>query len=445
MSSITRILPTSQSGTPVEPSDRRLQGIWLLVARVGSGVIVAFALTVFVASLPVAFSQLHLVCTQSSCPSGQLTTAREHSLHHLGMSIGAYATFAIVFTILTSLVWFGVATVIFWRRSDNLVTLLVAVQLVTQGASGAASSPVPWERPLASLSVLNVVLLCLFLAVFPNGRFVPRWIGWILIPASVAAGVPLFTTTLAALPGYVAGIENTLGIGLILLIAAQLYRYRFVSTSVQRQQTKWVIAGIGVSVLMQIGLLIPTALVPSLSAPDALYPLLAGVVSGLALTLGPIAFMFAVLRYRLYDIDLIINRTLVYGSLTAILAAIYVVAIVGSQALARGIVHQESSVAIVVATLAAAALFQPLRSRIQASVDRRFYRHKYDAQKTLTAFTASLRQEVDLDTLKESVLSVVQETMQPDQLSLWLRPMTRAMTSSFTGMGRQGQTASKET
>ena len=286
------------------------------------------------------------------------------------------------------------------------------------------------------LNVLNIVLLYMFLAIFPSGRFVPRWMGWVLIPASLAECVLLLPAT-PAVREHVpfAALENVL-IVLLMLIAAQIYRYRSVSTSIQRQQTKWVIAGIGARILVLIGLLVPVAFVPSLSAPDALYPLLAGMVTSLALTLGPIAFMFAVLRYRLYDIDLIINRTLVYGSLTGILAAIYVGGIVGLQALARNVVHQDSPVAIVVTTLAVAALFQPLRSRIQSSVDRRFYRRKYDAEKMLAAFSASLRQEVDLQTLRDSVLGVVQETMQPEHVSLWIRPATRAMTVHVQWNGR---------
>ena len=135
----------------------------------------------------------------------------------------------------------------------------------------------------------------------------------------------------------------------------------------------------------------------------------------------PISFGFAILRSRLWDIDIIINRTLVYGSLTALLALLYFGLIFVLQSLFQGVFHQNNAVAIVVSTLVIAALFQPLRHRIQAIIDRRFYRRKYDAAKTLEAFSATLRNEVDLSQLREHLLTVVQDTMQPSHMSLWLR------------------------
>jgi hypothetical protein len=137
-----------------------------------------------------------------------------------------------------------------------------------------------------------------------------------------------------------------------------------------------------------------------------------------------VAIGFAVLKYRLYDIDVIINRTLVYGLLTAMLVAIYFGGVATTQAIFRALTGQEQQpqLAVVVSTLVIAALFNPLRGRVQGFIDRRFYRSKYDARKTLEAFSSKLRDETDLDALKDDLLGVVSDTMQPAHVSLWLRP-----------------------
>jgi hypothetical protein len=143
-----------------------------------------------------------------------------------------------------------------------------------------------------------------------------------------------------------------------------------------------------------------------------------------ALLVLPVFTYIAILKYRLYDIDVVINRTLVYGSLTAVLALVYFGGVATTQAVFRSFTGQEQQpqLAIVVSTLVIAALFNPLRRRIQSFIDRRFYRSKYDARKTLEAFSAKLRDETDLDALSDDLVEVVRETMQPSHVSLWLRP-----------------------
>jgi len=135
-----------------------------------------------------------------------------------------------------------------------------------------------------------------------------------------------------------------------------------------------------------------------------------------------VAIGFAILKYRLYDIDIIINRALVYGSLTAMLAVVYVGSVVGLQATLRALTGQESTLAVVASTLVIAALFNPLRRRVQGFVDRRFYRRKYDARKILEAFNARMRDETDLDALSKDLVGVANRTMQPRHASVWLRP-----------------------
>jgi hypothetical protein len=144
-----------------------------------------------------------------------------------------------------------------------------------------------------------------------------------------------------------------------------------------------------------------------------------------SITVLYVAVGIAILRYRLYDIDIIVNRTLVYGSLTVMLVLVYVGCVVGLQYILRALTGQESHLAVVASTLTIAALFNPLRRRVQAVVDRLFYRRKYDAAKTLEEFSAKLRNETDMDALNSELLSTVRETVQPEHASLWLREPER--------------------
>ncbi len=212
-------------------------------------------------------------------------------------------------------------------------------------------------------------------------------------------------------------------------MAAQVYRYVRVATPAQRQQVKWVAAALALWPLSDLGLrgVVLPALFP-VAAEPGLGRVVYGMVTiplfgSLAFMLVPAAFAVAILRHRLYDIDVVIRRTLIYGALTAALAAVYFGGIVILQRAVGWLTgQQESPVAIVASTLAIAALFQPLRRRIQGFIDRRFYRRKYDAAQTLAAFSATLRDETDLERIRADLLAVVEETMQPAHVSLWLRP-----------------------
>jgi hypothetical protein len=200
---------------------------------------------------------------------------------------------------------------------------------------------------------------------------------------------------------------------IILSALSLIVRYHRAS-GVERQQLKW----FALAAALLGGLIVADQLELDRLLGAALWNLLAVVAFvGLYVAVG-----IAILRYRLYDIDVVINRTLVYGSLTAMLVAIYFVAIVVLQRIFVGLTGQESTLAVVVSTLVIAALFNPLRRRIQSFIDRRFYRRKYDARKTLESFSAKLRDETDLEALNDDLVGVVAETMQPAHASLWLRP-----------------------
>jgi hypothetical protein len=307
----------------------------------------------------------------------------------------------------------------------------VAAEYATYGLPGAQA--MSWL--LSWLSVPGVMLLLCFVPLyFPNGRLVSqrwRWIVRLALFFSVTGAV------LSALsPGEIQneGIVNPLGIEalqpivdllepvvlalyFILLFASAaslVVRFRR-SGSVERQQIKWLaLAALAIPVWFLTNAPIEAASRTLFVVMDAL------IFSALI----PVAAGVAVLRYRLYDIDVVINRTLVYASLTALLAVVYLGGVATTQAIFRTLTGQaeQPQLAVVVSTLAIAALFNPLRRRIQSFIDRRFYRKKYDAAKTLEAFSAKLRDETDLDALNAELVGVVRETMQPAHVSLWLRP-----------------------
>jgi hypothetical protein len=200
------------------------------------------------------------------------------------------------------------------------------------------------------------------------------------------------------------------------------------STPVQRQQIKWVVFAttivIGDVSAANLLLNILPSYFPALTFPIQIQQIVRAITIYLLPVLIPLSIGIALLRYRLWDIDLIINRTLVYGALTGALASVYFLLIIILQFLVRSLTGEvaQSPLAIIASTLAIWVLFQPLRHRIQSIVDRRFYRRKYNAARSLAAFSATLRNEVDLNELSEQLVSVVHETMQPTCVTLWLRP-----------------------
>ena len=210
-------------------------------------------------------------------------------------------------------------------------------------------------------------------------------------------------------------------------VISLVMRYRR-SRGEERQQIKWIAFAASFVGLLYLIAMVCAFIFPSAAWFQAGSPLwldLLGYAALISFTLVPIAVGFAVLRYRLYEIDIIINRTLVYGSLTISLALVYVGLVVSLQYVFRALTGADSQLVIVASTLVIAALFNPLRRRIQSFIDRRFYRSKYDARKTLEEFATRLRDETDLDSLSEDLVGVVRETVRPAQVSLWLRPSGR--------------------
>jgi hypothetical protein len=270
-------------------------------------------------------------------------------------------------------------------------------------------------RPLAWLSGVVIASGSLGLMLSPGPLDMPRGIR---NPFGLEAAPWVAVAAYAILP--------LLPLCMLASALSLVMRYRRSRGDV-RQQIKWIAFAASLVALTYLIAIVALFIHPSeiwLAAGLPLWLDLIEYAALLSITSVPITIGFAVLKYRLYDIDLIINRTLVYGSLTAILAGVYFGGVTATQALFRDLAGQQElpQLVVVVSTLLIAALFTPLRRRIQSFIDRRFYRAKYDARKILEAFSVRLREETDLEALNEDLVEVVRETMQPAHVSLWLRP-----------------------
>jgi hypothetical protein len=352
----------------------------------------------------------------------------------------------------TPVVFAIVAALIVSRQPRNtigwLLTLVVGAFLVGEPlenyidhvAPSSSTSTVPlliaiWFSNWGWLLLLFPLLLILLL--FPNGQ--PPTARWRWVSVASIAWATLFVLMVTfsqqlTTPNLV--FDNPIGVlgegtvellagvwiaGLLVLLAvcalALFIRYRRANDT-EREQIKWLLYACAVFLVVYVG-----GTVSRVAGSNGLGGYIWGIFFGLSLMALPAAIGIAVLRYRLYEIDVVINRTLVYGSLTGALVMVYFGSVTATQAIFRILTgqHEQPQLAIVVSTLLIAALFNPSRRRIQSFIDRRFYRRKYDARKTLDAFSTGLRDETDLDALSDYLVGVVKETMQPAHVSLWLR------------------------
>jgi hypothetical protein len=353
---------------------------------------------------------------------------------------------------LTAISYAPVGALIASRHPENLVGWLLclyglvisishfAAQYATYALLAQPDSLPAGEAMVWILSwVLPIIngLTVFYILLFPTGRLPSRrwrWLGWLTV-AFVVVGVILAAFSSGALLGILGPIQNPLGIEgfsniyykavlfiMTPLLTAAAALAVFIrlrrAIGVERQQIKWfAYAAVAYESAAILAYIIPRVIDTPLWFERVGFALNIAFIPAI-----PIAIGIAILRYRLYDIDILINRTLVYGSLTAMLVALYFVGIVVLQRFFVLLTGQQSTLAVVASTLLIAALFSPMRRRIQSFIDRGFYRRKYDAARTLEVFSAKLRDETDLDALSDDLVGVVRETMQPAHVSLWLRP-----------------------
>jgi hypothetical protein len=401
----------------------QLRGRWLLAARTGWVAAATFILGLVTAGFAVGLDRPEFIHPQSA----QAALAQAGVPGQVTVVVGLIVPMA---------VFAATGLVIFWRRSDDWAAMLVALTLVT-GAGYSMRAVSALERAVPALQLparfvwlLTTFLYLILLFIFPDGRFVPRWTG--LLGAAAVLAAVLFSADLArvfvGLPDVPPGVAQARYALAVLVwsgfwgagIYAQASRYRHVSGPVQRQQTKWVALSLGlIFSVLALGFVIPSLFIDTAN-PWFAWAALATIP---VILLFPVSVAVAILRHHLYDIDRLLSRTLTYGLLTVVLGIAYAGAVVvlGQVLNPRG---GDSSLAVAASTLLVAGLFQPLRGRIQDSVDQRFNRRRYDAANTIDDFSNRLREQVDLDTLSAELLAVVDQTMQPTKASLWLRSRT---------------------
>jgi hypothetical protein len=398
--------------------------VLIRVLHAGWPVVMAVALALSIIAIPAARAQLRVPCP-AACTSSRATPQIASAIVDAGYSMDTYAAYIIALCLLvlaTNLIVGGL-----------LYRVRVRSPLALTGAYGLALFPYASTPlagflrddgllgpPVVGLQVVGAAAVMWFFFTFPDGRFVPRWTRWVLF-FYLAITIP---RRLGLFPGLFAGIEGVaFGLTFLVLLGSWAYRYRSSVNVTHRRQMRWAIFGFiasfaGFLLALSFGGLSVSGVLTVEVAPVALLASF-GVVY-LSLASIPVWLAIAILRHRLYDIDLLIKRTVVYGATSAAIAITFFLGLVGLQPVLRP-VTSGSEWAIAASTLVAFALFQPIRRRIQGAVDRRFDRSRYDAARTLDAFADDLRDEVDLDALRSELLGAVSRTMSPAHASLWLR------------------------
>jgi hypothetical protein len=336
-----------------------------------------------------------------------------------GLSLSVYAGYLTALASLPTLCALVINAIMLWRRAVQRTSRVLAILLAwmsLQVISMDTIYPGPgWlVQVITAAQTLSVIL---FLLVFPDGRFVPRWsfLMPVLITGLVLAESVLSAAGLRTMSDLLIGAMVWIAF-LLVAIGGQIYRYVRVSGPVQRQQSKAFLFALAawVSLTLPIVLAAPP--------PGSWLALLGRTTNYLGVTAIVLAIAYAVLRYRLWDVDVLIRRTLVYTALTVLLALTYFGIVLTLESIVQPLTgRSQSALVTVISTLIIAALFGPLRARVQAAIDRRFFRRRYSAARTLAAFGQQARDETDLQRLSEHLLRAVDDTMQPAHVSLWLK------------------------
>ncbi len=410
---------------------------WLPLARAVWWVLTGYTTLTFLVGLALTFAQLRTICDPPACLPVHgmvLTSEQALALRGTGVSLDLYALLVAGQDLALAGLCVACGLLIYLRRPDERIAFLASLALIVTGTHlvpGTASALypyLPWLLHVGTFTYLwGNALFPTLLFLLPDGRLVPPWSRWfyLLFVATLFYGVLTSTPEVEQSPNSVISVVSS---SVVLVCAAigvygQVHRYRRSASVLVRKQILWLALGLlGAVVLIAVFAVAQTFTPAATSSPLTYWPItIVGFRLGFACI--PLAITIAILRYHLWNIDVIIRRTLIYATLTALLALVYLGLVVALQTLVGGLTGQSrSELVTVLSTLAIAALFVPLRRRVQNFIDRRFYRSKYNAAQVLAAFGASLRDETDLARLSHRLETVVDHTMQPASTSLWLRP-----------------------
>ena len=424
---------------PENSLSRILRGQWLMLARAAWLIVGALAIGLFFAAIPAEFRQLQLGCPTAACASiGGVAPVELSVLVNLGLSPEFFAAYGIALELILGLVFIVVAILIFWQKSSDRQALFVSFALLLFGTatqtfalSALVAAHPAWGLIVDSLHFLGSASFSLFLFIFPDGRFVPRWTRWVAL-VWIAWLFPRYW--FPDWPPSGSGIWLAwfnLVVWLVALgtvVYTQVYRYRRVSNRVQRQQSKWVVFGIalGLAVFLTVNITV-SAIVPVPTSAGELTTLMVGAaLMNSALLLIPLSIGIAVLRYHLFDIDILINRTLLYGALTVSVVGVYVLVVGYLSVLFRAAGGQANLAISVLATGFVALLFQPLRYRLQRGINRLMYGERDDPYAVLSR----LGQRLEATLAPEAVLPTIVETVK-ESLKLPYTAITLKQDASF--------------
>ena len=404
-----------------QAADTRLRGRPLLIARAAWVAVAVSSVGLFVAAIPAELAQLRVPCSTAVCVTGQLPPSGLRALQDLGLSVGSFAAYSVAMDVVLAAVYGVVAALIFWRKSDDRMGLFVSLALLTFGtatftftmAALAARHPA-WEVPVAFLHFLGAASFGLFLYVFPDGRFVPRWVRWVaLVWLGWQLAEHLFPRWVSEPNAWQSATETVVWLGALgTVIYSQVYRYRRTSNAVQRQQIKWVVFGISVAFAGFLGINIALAAsgAEAPKSPGALAAYLIGYsfISYLIVLLIPVTIGIAVLRHHLFDIDVVINRTLVYGALTVSVVGLYVLVVGGLGMLLQ---TRENFIVSLLAAGLVAVLFAPLRNRLQRGVNHLLYGERDEPYTVLSHLGHRLETTLAPDTALRAIVQTVVQAL----------------------------------